>query len=154
MSIFKNLNDNSMKILMDQINQTFQEEGWDIEPLSDFVEQCGDIDEVCKYFGLSGLEFVDYSYLYEMFQLNPNVEPPFNRPDLKVFMVEHKEFYSVSGVKFYEQNISSYADLDSSTIDAMRNNDMYDWWDGQETYNDERNYETHDDEVSQIKRIK
>lgn len=104
MSIFKNLNDNSMKILMDQINQTFQEEGWDIEPLSDFVEQRGDIDEVCKYFGLSRLEFEDYSYLYEMFQLNPNVEPPFNRPILKVFMVEHKEFYSVSGVKFYEQN--------------------------------------------------
>ena len=154
MSIFKNLNDNSMKILMDQINQTFQEEGWDIEPLSDFVEQRGDIDEVCKYFGLSRLEFEDYSYLYEMFQLNPNVEPPFNRPTLKVFMVEHKEFYSVSGVKFYEQNISSYADLDSSTIDAMRNNDMYEWWDGEETYNDEQNYETHDDEVSQIKRIK
>jgi hypothetical protein len=31
---------------------------------------------------------------------------------------------------------------------------MYNWWDGQETYNSEDNYETHDDEVSKIKRIK
>ena len=57
-------------------------------------------------------------------------------------------------LNFTNKTISSYADLDSSTIDAMRNNDMYDWWDGQETYNDENNYETIDDEVSQIKRIK
>jgi hypothetical protein len=154
MSIFKNLNDNSMKILMDQINQFFEEEELDIDDLSVFVENGFEIDEICKYFGLAELEFHDYSYLYEMIQLNPNIEPPFNKPTLKVFMVEHKEFYSVSGVRLHEQNISSYADLDSNTIDAMRNNDMYNWWDGQETYNSENNYETHDDEVSKIKRIK
>lgn len=154
MSVFKKLNDKSMKVIMVQIDELFSEEGYDMDELSSFIELYSEIDEICKYFGLENLSFEDYSYLYEIIRLNPTLEPPFNKPILKVYNVEHKEHYTQSGIKWYEQTIESYSDLDSDTLNAMRDHEMYYYYEGTETYDDTGNYESYDDEVGEIKRIK
>lgn len=151
MSAFKKINDNSLKLILEQVQEKFDDEGLDVEKMSDIMEHSNLIEDVTKYFGANDLSFEDLSYLCEVFSLNSDFDPPLRRPfKKKKIRVTHKEYFTQSGVKYYEQYINSYTLLDKEDISVMGNEGMYEWWDGNLVDEDFGEYYTDDDSIDDV----
>jgi len=151
MSQFKNINDKSMKLIMEQIKEQFDDENLGVETIKDYIENQHIVDGICQYFGLDGLYFEDYSYLCEMFVLNSDIEPPFRKPiKPKKIKVRHKEHYVKYGINYWQQMIDSYTLLDEEDLIAMQDSDMYYWWEGKLIDSVETEYETQEDDIDDV----
>jgi hypothetical protein len=150
MSQFKNINDKSMILIMEQLQEQFDSHRLDVEAIKDYVDNEDIVDGICKYFGVEPY-FEDYTYLCEMFNLNSNIELPLKRPYKKrKVKVTHKEYYVKYGINYWEQTIDTYTILDSADINAMRDNNLYNWWEGKLIDDEETDYETQEDNIDDI----
>ncbi len=154
MSQFSKLNDRTLKMIMDQIAEVFSEASLDLESTEEFIENIDIVYDICKYFGITEIDFEDLSYLCGMFHLNEDIEPPFRRPTLKKIKVTHKEHYVQYGTRYYEQYIDSYTLLDEDDINKMQTNDMYQYWNGKVVYNDIDESDVSDDEIDDVEWVR
>lgn len=131
MSVFKKINDNSLKLILEQVQEQFEDEGLDVEKMSDILEHSSTVEDLTKYFGVNDLSFDDLSYLCEVFSLNSDFDLPLRRPfKKKKIKVTHKEYFTESGVRYYRQYIDSYTLLDKEDVNVMGSEGIYEWWDG------------------------
>jgi hypothetical protein len=150
MSKFSDLSDRTLKLIMDQVKEQFEDEGLDVESVGDYVQNGNIVDDICKYVGVDDLSFEDLSYLCGLFIDNVDTEPPLKRPRLKRFKITHKEDYVQYGTRYYQQVVGSYALLDSNDLYSMRSEGIYEYWDGTVVENDVYDEETNDDEITDI----
>jgi hypothetical protein len=150
MSKFSDLSDRTLKLIMDQVKEQFEEEGLDVEAVADYVQNGNIVEDISKYVGVDNLSFEDLTYLCGLFIDNVDTEPPFKRPRLKKFKITHKEEYVQYGARYYQQVIGSYALLDSDDLSAMQSEGSYEYWDGRVIDNDIYSEDTNDDEITDI----
>jgi hypothetical protein len=150
MSKFSDLSDRTLKLIMDQVKEQFEDGGLDVESVGDYVQNGNIVDDICKYVGLDDLSFEDLSYLCGLFIDNVDTEPPFKRPRLKKFKITHKEDYVKYGSRHYQNVVGSYARLDSDDLYTMQSEGIYEYWDGRVVYDDVYDEETNHDEITDI----
>ena len=114
------------------------------------MENLSIVNSDFSYFGINSPDLDDYTYLCELFVLNKTFEPPFKRPKLKSMTVYHSEDYTSSGTKYFQQTINTYTILDKDDMYSLQSEGYYEYWDGDMTDDDSHNYETDDDQITDI----
>jgi len=143
------LNDGAIKQLMTLISEDLNNDGTPIK-LDHIMENLSIVNSDFSYFGINSPDLDDYTYLCELFVLNKTFDPPFKRPKLKSMTVYHSEDYTSFGTRYYEQTINTYTILDKDDMYSLQSEGYYEYWEGNLTEDDSHNYETEDDEITDV----
>lgn len=156
MSVFNKLNDKSLLLLLNQINEDFLEEGVETSNFVEFIENFDIVQKKCSYFGIDNIDRTDMTYLFALFQdLDDEgeiTELP-RRPKLDNYKVVWREVATEYNEYFYESKIESYCDLSTHDMEVLRSEDWFEPWGGKLVGKENLDYETTDDECESVKRI-
>ena len=157
MANYVNLPDKSLRVIILTLNKEFDENDIDIEGNGIFEEDTVNlIDKTLEYFGIGDQDIELYSYFISLCLLNPNYldkNVPIQRPRLNKYEVIHDETSRVWKTTTYRTVIPSYIELDKNMVNDLRGIELYDYWDGEEIYDNVDDSESTDDEVQEINRI-
>lgn len=158
MSRVNNISDGVLRLILESMNEKFNEEGITVDldnyNYSDDIPPS--VDDVVKYFGISDLTYEEIGFFVQLYVNNPNfnnLDVILKRPTLKKFIVQHSEDVKKYELVVYESEILSYMDLNESIIRSMQYSGDYDYWDGRVIEEDVYDTDTIENDIKSIKRI-
>ena len=150
-----NLSDKQLRIIITNLQNSFEEDNIVIDDDNDLFEHSTTdvIDSVLKYFGIELWDEEDYSFFMALCRLNINPEGSINRPKLETYKITHKEEVIEYKTYEYATNINSYIPLNKNNVYSMGANDLYLYYEGTLVGKEVDDTEHRDDYIDDVSKL-